>query len=353
MSARMRVGWGLVIGLWVGGSAAEADFLSSGRMSEVNLTTGLPSWQVRPLFRAPTNTNPYHAPPAVTQPVVVQPAPAPPPALPQTFAPTAPAPVTTPTPAPVAATADALVNLGSGPYPEANLITSGNAQPWYNSPGIAGFFGGQPPSAQQQADFTSTVMRDVQQTFASSNVAVSLTSDPTVSAPHTLSLVSNTSAAILPTAIGMTDIGANGFSFIDQEAKSAQTLGQLEWIVAHNISHELMLAFGVGENYDTSGNFIDARNASLAMMINPSSSFSSGAAAALNQALAAAGSTGATAAQVIAAKTVPEPGTVAVWSFGMLAVAAFGCRVKGRESRSILRTAGSGDDRSGPSRRNS
>ena len=45
----------------------------------------------------------------------------------------------------------------------------------------------------------------------------------------------------------MTQVGGNGFSFIDQIAPSAHSLDQLEWIVAHNISHELMLAFGVPE----------------------------------------------------------------------------------------------------------
>ena len=67
----------------------------------------------------------------------------------------------------------------------------------------------------------------------------------------------------------MTHMGGSGFSFIDQEAKSAQSLDQLEWIVAHNVSHELMLAFGVGENYDQTGNYIDARNANWSMMVAP------------------------------------------------------------------------------------
>ena len=84
----------------------------------------------------------------------------------------------------------------------------------------------------------------------------------------------------------MTQVGGNGFSFIDQIAPSAQSLDQLEWIVAHNISHELMLAFGVPENYDTTGNFIDSKLANWAMMVNPNSTFSTDASQAINQALA-------------------------------------------------------------------
>ena len=96
-----------------------------------------------------------------------------------------------------------------------------------------------------------------------------------------MSLVSNASSAAFPGAIGTTDLGANGLSFIDPMAQAAQSVDQLEWIVAHNISHELMLAFGVGENYDQTGNYIDARNANFAMLIDPNATFSAGAAAAI------------------------------------------------------------------------
>jgi hypothetical protein len=220
----------------------------------------------------------------------------------------------------VPATADAFINLGAGPYPEAGVITTGNAQAWYNSSQITSFFGGQPTS-QQQAAFSSAILQRVEQTFQLSGVSVNLTTNPSVSAAHTLSVVSNTSAALLPAALGMTDVGGNGFSFIDQGAKSAQSLDQLEWIVAHNVSHELMLAFGVGENYDQTGNYIDARNANLSMMTNPSATFSQAAANALNQAIAAQDSGNATAgqlAQVLEAQTVPEPSSIALW--GLLAL---------------------------------
>ena len=117
-------------------------------------------------------------------------------------------------------------------------------------------------------------MQRVQQTFQLSNIPVTLTSDPNAPAAHTLSLVSNTTAQLLPSAIGMTYVGGNGFSFIDQQAPAANSIDQLEWIAAHNISHELMLAFGVKENYDQTGQYLDARNALWSMMTNPSATFS-------------------------------------------------------------------------------
>ena len=181
---------------------------------------------------------------------------------------------------------DAFINLGNGPYPLQSTITTGNAQPWYSSSQISSLFGGQPTSQQIQS-FDNTILQRVQQTFSQSGVNVTLTDNPSVAALHTLSLVSNTSAASLPTAIGMTQVGGSGFSFIDHIASSAQSLDQLEWIVAHNISHELMLAFGVPENYDTTGNFVDSRMANWAMMVSPTSTFSPAAAQALDQALAA------------------------------------------------------------------
>ena len=84
----------------------------------------------------------------------------------------------------------------------------------------------------------------------------------------------------------MTQVGASGFSFIDKIAPSAQSVDQLEWIVAHNISHELMLAFGVPENYDQTGTYIDSKVANWSMMVSPTSTFSPAAAAAITQALA-------------------------------------------------------------------
>ena len=226
-----------------------------------------------------------------------------------------PAPASTPV-------ANANVNLGSGPYPLESTITTGNAQPWYNSSQIASFFGGQ-PTAQQVSSFDNVVMQRVEQTFQQSGVPITLTLNSSDPAAHTLSLVSNTTSNSTPGVIGMTQIGASGFSFIDQQAKSAQSLDQLEWIVAHNISHELMLSFGVGENYDQTGNYIDARNANWAMMVDPNATFSQAAAQALQAALSSnsTGTTGVQDAQLINGQPVPEPTTVACWLAGLSAAA--------------------------------
>ncbi len=256
----------------------------------------------------------------------------------------APAPVTAPAPAPVQAPAtfsaaetvsapaptisaasvapaagssstpaDAYINFGSGPYPDANLITTSTPQPWYNSPQITNLFGGQPTS-QQQADFAKAVLQDVQQTFQQSGVPVNLTTNPNVAAAHTLSLVSNTNAKLDGTAIGMTEVGGSGFSFINNIAPSAQNLTQLQLITAHNISHELMLAFGVTENYDTTGNYIDARNANWSMMTDPNAAFSPAAAQALLSKNFQSNIDYSTqGAQVIDPQQVPEPTTIAFW----------------------------------------
>ena len=265
-------------------------------------------------------------------------APATPPVYQTDYVPTTAAAVLAPTPAPSAVpAADANLNLGSGPYPLANTITTGNAQPWYNSSQIANLFGGQ-PTAPQVASFDNAVMQRVEQTFQQSGVPITLTLNSTAPADHTLSLVSNTTSNTIPGVIGMTQVGASGFSFIDQEAKSALTLDQLQWIVAHNISHELMLSFGVGENYDQSGNYIDARNANWAMMVSPNATFSQAAAQALQAALSpnSASPTNILGAQVINGQPVPEPTTVALWLAAISAAALI------RRRRSRLRAFDNG-----------
>ena len=191
----------------------------------------------------------------------VQPAPA---SMPTPAPAPAPAPAASPAPsnfnlasfgsapAPQAPTSyDAYVNLGSGPFPNAGSLTTGNPLPWYQSQAIVGLFGGS-PTAQQRSDFDNTVLRRVEQTFQLSGVPVKLTDDPNAasSAAHTLSVVSNTVNPTSGSVIGMTYLGGNGFHYIDNAAGWAKSVDQLEWIVAHNVSHELMLAFGVGENYD-------------------------------------------------------------------------------------------------------
>jgi hypothetical protein len=211
---------------------------------------------------------------------------------------------------------EGFINLGTGPYPNAALITTGGAQPWYNSSQITSFFGGQ-PTAQQQQSFDNAVLQNVQQTFAQSGVPITLTTNPNVPALHTISLVSNTASASLGSAIGMTAVGSSGFSFIDQIAHSAQNLNQLEWIVAHNISHELMLALGVPENYDQTGTYVDSKLANWTMMVNPNATFSSAASQAL---LAALQNQGSVPSNQLGAQglnssvtAAPEPTTMVIW----------------------------------------
>jgi len=236
---------------------------------------------------------------------------------------------------------DAFINLGNGPYPQQSTITTGNAMPWYNSSQISSLFGGQPTSQQIQS-FDNTILQRVQQTFNQSGVSVTLTTNPSVPALHTISLVSNTSSASLANAIGMTQVGSNGFSFIDHIAPSAQSLDQLGWIAAHNISHELMLAFGVPENYDKTGNYVDSKMANWAMMVSPSSTFSPAAAQALAQALASQNS-GDSGYQLGAQEynplpaAIPEPTTLALWALAA-AAAVVARRTRARRGQAHLQS---------------
>jgi hypothetical protein len=75
-----------------------------------------------------------------------------------------------------------------------------------------------------------------------------------------------------------------------------------------------MLAFGVGENYDQSGNYIDARNANFAMMVSPTASFSAAAAQALLSWNIASPTTTTLGAQELNVQPVPEPATVLLWA---------------------------------------
>jgi hypothetical protein len=214
---------------------------------------------------------------------------------------------------PAAGTYDAYIKLGNGPYPDAGNLTMGGAQSWATSPAVANLFGGQ-ITPQQQASFANAIVQRVEQTFAQSGVPITVTSDPNASAAHTLSVVSGTTSSWGP-VLGLTNIGGNGFDFIDQAAKVSRSVDQLEWVVAHNISHELMLAFGVPENYDQTGNYIDARDANLSMMLNPKATFSQSAAQALlAQNFLSSNGAPQLGAQLIGAQTVPEPATVLGWS---------------------------------------
>lgn len=242
-----------------------------------------------------------------------------------------PAAVTAPTAQPSAGIANGFINFGSGPYPDAGFIAGGSPQAWYTSPQVAALFGGTPTPAQQ-AEFTSTVLHLTEQAFSQSGVPVTLTTDPNAAAAHTLSVVSNSSSIPFPNSIGTTSLGGSGFSFIDKEANASASVGQLEQILSHNLAHELMLAFGVPEKFDQTGNYLDATNANWAMMVSPTATFSPSAAQAINQALQAENASGAGndwLAQYVSPQPAPEPATILGWGLGLLAVAA-GSRLRGK-----------------------
>jgi hypothetical protein len=222
--------------------------------------------------------------------------------------------------------ADAYLNFSGPSYPELSSLTTGNAQPWYDSPIVQKVFGGI-PTLTQQTDFINKVFQDIQTTYQSSGINASLTLDPNVPAAHTLSVVSGVHYDPIPGAIGITDVGRNGFSFIDNFS-SAQPgqVDQLEWAVAHNISHELMHAFGVAVHHDQTGTFLDAGSANWALLTSPNTMFSPAAVADINAHLNGTASQSGTGAEQIdgdqmLVQPVPEPATIALWGLGAAAVA--------------------------------
>ena len=240
-----------------------------------------------------------------------------------------------PSPSPSSSTGgayDAFINFGTGNLPELSQLTVGSAQPWYDSPSVTKLFNGQAPNAAQQAQFTTDVLNDVKQTFALAGLSPKLTIDPTATANHTISVVSGVSYGPNAEAIGITDVGRNGFGFIDK-LSYANTVTDLEWAVAHNVAHELMHAFGVAIHPDQTGTYVDAATATWSVLTDPNSTFSP-AAASLIQAtnFGAANASGALGTELmvdgdqeILAAPVPEPAAVAAWSL-VVAVACLRAR---------------------------
>jgi MYXO-CTERM domain-containing protein len=229
------------------------------------------------------------------------------------------------------AAVDAFINMTAGSYPEANSLTTGGAQPWYTSPAVIQAFGGVEPNAQQQASFTQTVLHDVQHTYELSGMNPTLTTDPNFPALHTISVVANTSYPSNPSAIGITDVGSNGFSFIDK-LNYASNSTDLAWAVAHNISHELMHAFGIGYHPD-GGNYVDAGTATWSKLTDPNTQFGpaatqlllasdygrigSGSGLGLGAELLNPAGTKIDGDEVLP-QAIPEPDTMAIWALGAL-----------------------------------
>ena len=228
--------------------------------------------------------------------------------------------------APALARADAFINLGDGPYPNASLLTTGNAQAWYNSPVAARVFGGT-PNAQQRADFSNEVLADVRGVYSRSGFQnINFTTDPSVQAAHTLSVVSGVTYGPNANVIGITNVGQSGVSLIDK-LSGVNSVDQLATAVANNVSHELMHAFGVAEHPDPTGTHVDAADATWQTLTDPNATLSQEAVQAIlarqptnglnafsNGVGAETVSNGGIALETIAPMPVPEPSTIALWS---------------------------------------
>ncbi len=253
----------------------------------------------------------------------------------QTYHYVPPAPTQAPVPV---GSADALVNLSDGGFASSDILSGAQPKAWYLSPVVSNLYGGV-PNDQQKADFSNAVLQRVNDTFHASGLNPIITNDPTVSASHTLSVASNVSLSDSPGTIGLTDVGHSGFTFIDQLG-SAKSLDQLQTVIAKNVSHELMHAFGIGIHPDQTGQFIDSGTVSFDVLSQQAAKFSDQAAADIlatqygsipfgstslgSQVMTPGHGSPCTCAscsgarQMLAAQTVPEPATILVWSIAAM-----------------------------------
>ncbi len=209
---------------------------------------------------------------------------------------------------------DAYIDMGIGPFAGAGTLTTGSPQAWYNSPVVQQLYG-HTPTAQEQADFSSTILQRVAQTYTQSGLPINLTSISGSQSAHSLSVVSNASYGPNPNAVGIANVGGDGFSFIDQ-FKYANSVNDLEWAIAHNVAHELMHAFG-GDHHDTTGNYLDAATISWDKLIDPSLTFSPASVAELlskNFRERDGGMQLGAEMLAVSPSPVPEPTTIALWS---------------------------------------
>jgi hypothetical protein len=278
--------------------------------SPVSTPVIYPSWWQQPAAENYATADDVSNAPISTLGSIVAPSPAP-----ATF-------VAASAPAPVGFTDDAFINMGDSGFIQGSQLTTGGAQPWYDSSLVRQLYNGTPTAAQQAA-FESEVLQRVENTYALAGVPVRLTDDPNASAAHTLSVVSNTEYSTNPGAIGITDVGNNGFSFIDKLVY-AKSVDELEWAVAHNVAHELMHAFGV-DHHDTTGKFLDSAVTPWNVLVDPNTTFGQ---AAINDLTSqdfqkrwgAASSYGLQQldpGHTITPAPVPEPATIALWTGGL------------------------------------
>lgn len=343
----------LVLGLLVAlvlGPVARGDALRRfGRRESLRWGSYRPNAEAIPVVPIRVLTPPENAPAAPPPPVAPPtPAPGPQAAAADVMTRWATIPQVNPDPSPTPSTAtvhaseakiapapsyavDAFVNLGEGPYAQEGALTAGGGQRWDESPLVHRLFGGR-PDGQQRAEFSASILDKVDRTFRQSGVPITLTTDPTVSAAHTLSVVSNTSFPSNPDSVGIADMGNNGFTFIDKFG-FARSVDELEWAVARNVAHELMHTFGV-DHHDKGGNFLDAPMSPWSVLIDPAAVFSPEA---VQDLLARDFRTNNNATMVHAAQmigevgttVVPEPAALAVWGLsGLAALAVVGRRAR-------------------------
>jgi hypothetical protein len=218
---------------------------------------------------------------------------------------------------------DAFINFGSGPYPEASKLIAGTPLPFFDSPVFTHFFGPKGPGSSDLANFEQEVLSTIKSTYNNAGLPITLTDNPATPAAHTISVVSGASYSGNSAAIGITDVGNNGFSFIDKFS-GTQNLEQLATAIGHNISHELMHAFGIANHPEQTGPYVDAASSTLQTLSDPSIGFSPAAASLLStlnfQAVGTSVMAGAPLRvdgdQILigGASTVPEPSSVALWA---------------------------------------
>jgi hypothetical protein len=257
-----------------------------------------------------------------------------------TPAPQSAPPVTTPT---RSRPADAFLNFTDGPYPAAHRLADGTPEAWYRSPVVSDLLGREPNDSERY-EFKSDVLSKVEDSFRKSGLEVDLTLDPG-SAAHTLSVVSGALAVDNPDAIGIADIGGDGFTFIDNFASdSIATMSDLETALANNISHELMHAFGV-EYHDESGTTIDSGRINWDLLTSDELEFSDEAVGLLSSRdfqqrwddglLAShqvAGHGTGCSCHPNGALATPEPATLAMWTMTLVGAAWSGRRWRQRRS---------------------
>ncbi len=175
---------------WMGGTGVVEGTTGPGDTSAMSTPTPTPTSTPTPADPAPINPTPSYTP---TPPPPPQPAPV------MNAAPMMQASqVVSSSSGSVTASAsgsppDAYLNFGTSSYAEQSTLTTGTAQPWYDSPSVTKVFGGV-PNAQQQQSFISAVTNDLSQTFQASGLtgsnAISLTTNPNAGAIHSMSIVS-------------------------------------------------------------------------------------------------------------------------------------------------------------------